>query len=383
MIRKNYFLRLLACLIVLIFILPVFAGCGGSSETETSNTFMELLNLVPASAVGEGMPFSFTLLDYARIYKDAGIVLTKPEDMYNAVNKDDIVMMAAASGSYITGYGRFAFEPTIKETNKKEYIGYDVTCVDAEIQFGMTPKIGVAAIGRFDPQATEDALSHQDEWPSWAKEDYTSEVYRGITIHSWGDGLQNHLTTMLVPPHIDWLGRAMPIAVTDKYLFYDPSIETIKLMIDASQNQGQSLADLTEYASLANGLFSLGAYTAVMGDESQAVGLEDYEEDNPGPLLKHFLTFGSGIGKDEKGFYTALVLYHESEANAQANNSLLRQRIEDPEGIAAFIGEPWTEGITDVQIDVNGKVLLVKMYQKSVSLWPAWFFAPYPLLVHE
>lgn len=344
---------------------------------------MELLNLVPASAVGEGMPFSFTLLDYARIYKDAGIVLTKPEDMYNAVNKDDIVMMAAASGSYITGYGRFAFEPIIKETNRKEYIGYDVTCVDAEIQFGMTPKIGVAAIGRFDPQATKDTLSHQDEWPSWAKEDYTTEEYRGITIHSWGDGLQNHLTTRLLPPHIDELGRAMPLAVTDKYLFYGPSVEAVKLMIDASQNQGHSLADLPEYASLAEGLFRLGTYTAIMGDESQTVGPEDIEIDNPGPLLKHFLTSGFGVGQDEKGYYTALVIYHESDTNAQANVSLLKERIEDPAGIAASAKESWNIQFTDIQINVDGKLLLAKLYSESVGLWPGWFFTQHPLLVHE
>lgn len=175
----------------------------------------------------------------------------------------------------------------------------------------------------------------------------------------------------------------MPLVVTDKYLFYAPSIETIKLMIDASQDNGQSLADLPEYYSLAKGLASLRTYTAIMGDESQTIGPEDYEGDNPGPLLKHFLTFGFGIGKDEKGFYTGLVIHHESDDNAESNVSLLRERVEDPAGIAAAHGESWNENIIDIQINVDGEVLRAKLYQRSVSLWPIWSFSKYALLMHE
>lgn len=203
MIRKmilNPYLRPLALLIVTIFvlalILPASAGCGGG--TSASNTFIELLNLVPASAVGNGMPFSFTLIDYASAYEADGITLTTPEELINNftdMDKDNISYSFAGSGSFITGYSRYAFPPSIK----KEHMGYDVTCVDAEIQFGMPPGTGVAAIGRFDPQATKDALSHQDDWPDSIKARYTTEEYHGVTIHSWGDGFQMDLTNRLAP----------------------------------------------------------------------------------------------------------------------------------------------------------------------------------------
>jgi hypothetical protein len=383
MIRRlstNAIVRAVALILVLVttlvMVLPLSSGCSG---TASSNTFINLLSLVPASAVVEGAPFSFTLIDYARIYRDAGIVFTTPQGLFDEVKKDNIALSAAASGSYITGYGAHANE----SINFEKYLGYNVTDIDAEIQFGMPPKIGVAALGRFDSSVTRNALSHQDDWPSWVKDAYVTEEYGGITIHNWGNGFEIHLNNTFSPPHLDGLGRAIPLAVTDKYLFYTPSLEDIKLMIDASEGIGKTLADLPQYASIANGLSDLGAYTGVIGDESQTIGPEDYEDSDPGPVLKHFLTFGSGPGRDEKGTYIALVLCHENDDNAKANELLFRQRIEDPSGIAAYVGESWNQMITDVRIDVDGKVLLAKLYTESISLLPNWFFSQYGLLVHE
>ncbi len=370
--NKNPRIRLLipffVIILCIVLVFPLAAGCGGSS----SNTFIELLNLVPADfAEGEsGFPLYFTLIDYASIYQDEEITFSTFDELFSKTDKDKISYGIVGLGSFITGYGRFANTSLIR----KDYVGYDITCIDAEIQFGHTPSNSLAAIGRFSPQDTSDALSNQDGWPSWAVAAYTAEDYRGVTIHSWGSGLDIHLETRLIPPHIDELGRARPLAITDKYLFYAAYVETVKLMVDASQNQYSSLADLPEYAAIANGLTDLGAHVAIIGPSS--LSSFDAEQSGgvvSGPLLKKYLTCGTGQGKDESGSYVAVVLYHENAADAQANVSLLRERTEY---VLSLVWQlPLESTISDMQINAEGKLLLAKLYTFSPSLlWNSWFY---------
>jgi hypothetical protein len=381
---------LLALVTALILGLSSLTGCSGTP----SNTFTELLNLVPAEIDGisttEASSF-LTLIDYASLYKDFNVSFSTPEEMLSATFKD-IFVQRVILGSFITGYSQYALSSTIR----KQYVGYDVTNVDAEIRFGFPPANGVAAIGRFNPRATGDALNNQDEWPSWAKDSYATEEYRGITIHSWGSGVEIHLTNTLNPPHLDFLGRAMPLVVTDNYLFYQPSLETVKLMIDASQNKCTSLADLPEYAALADGLKDVKAYAALMGNGDfannclfylQSGSLQLTEEQKAainnslGTPMKTFLTFASGVGRDDRGTYTAIIIYHENAADALENVSLLKQHIENAYSISSIM--PWKDTFTATDIKAEGNVLIAKLYCDSSSFWASWVDMHDTLLYHE
>jgi hypothetical protein len=384
---------ILALVTVLILVLPFFTGCTGTP----SDTFTELLNLVPAEIAGTSTaeaPFFFTLIDYAAAYKDAGITFTTLEEFLEVIKTipNETLRNLPAMGSFITGYEAYSFNSTIQS----KYVGYDIGDVDAEIQFGTPPRSGVAAIGRFDPAATKNALSDQTDWPDWAVTAYTTENYNGVTIYSWGDGFQTHLETRLVPPHIDMLGRAMPLAVTDKYLFYHPEIETVKQMIDASQNKGKSLADLTEYASIADRLADLNVDQAIIGEESvanlcvssledESLQLSEFQKETliekMGTPLKKFITFGSGYGKDEKGAFTAIVLYYENSSIARENVSLLKQHIENDALIG--LGKTWSEFFTGIDIKAEGNILVAKLYGPSASFFASWIYSHDNLLYHE
>ena len=391
---SNLYIRLLILSIViilsLVLIVPIFSGC---SVTSASNTFIELLSLVPADYTsGETGPTFYTLYDFARYYKDKGITFsTFNELLYSDVDTEMTVWLIGW-GSDINGYGKYANSTTITDEN----MGYDLTNIDAEIQFGMPPTNGVASIGRFSPQDTANALKNQNEWPSWAVTAYDTEQYNGVTIHSWGSGLETHLTTRLSPPHIDNLGRARPLAITDNHLFSAASIEAVKLMIDAIQDKIQTLADLPEYAAIANGLTDLKAYAAIVGEgtlanlclsllEDESSRLSEEQKtiliNSMGSRLKNFLTFGSGMGKDEKGYYTAIVIYHENSDTAQENVSLLKQRIENSDSV--MLKKPWSEIITDSNIRAEGNVLLAKLYVDSVAYWAHWVYAGDTLLLQE
>jgi hypothetical protein len=375
------FRRLITCIPVIIS--PVIVSCliYGCSGDDSLNRFHQLLELIPSEY--KDTPEALLLTDLASYYEDYGISLTGPdgkpitlEEYVDLIRENEIRIVMG--GSDITGFGRQAMSGTAQAN----YVGYDFTNLDAEIQTGSSPVNVVAGIGRYDPKSTRDALSHQDEWPTWAVDAYTTEEYRGVTIHSWGDGFEMHMTDRLVPPHIDELGRARPLAVTDQYLFYAPSVEAIKLMIDASQGETESLADLPEFAEIAQGLSELNAYTALLGYESLANGDPELTGTYPGPRLKKFVTFGSGLGEDSKGIYMALAIYHESPDNARSNISLLEQRIANTNSIIDD-DTPWNEIITDTEIRVDGNLLLAKLYTDSLS---AWVVIPYGrdiLLLHE
>jgi hypothetical protein len=322
------------------------------------------------------------LVDFASYREDNDVSLTTSGNRpmtfgeYLDIILDDEVGKRLM-GSDIIGYGRYALT---WGGSLEKYLGYNFTDVDAEIEFGFPPHNSVAAIGRFDPSETGNALSHQEDWPAWVKEAYVAEEYKGVTIHSWGDGLETHLDSTLVPPHVDLLGRARPLSVTDKYLFYAASVPEIQAMIGASQDKQDSLADLPYYASVANKLSGLHVYQAMIGDEFYINGDLQYEGIYPGPRLKNFMTFGMGLGRDEKGVFTAVVLYHENADNAEANVSLLQERIQSTSSTEA--NRPWHEIITDSDIYVEGNVLFAKLYSGSFSLW-TMVYVQDTLLLHE
>ncbi len=375
------FLRPISLILVLLtFFVPVlssFAGCSGTN----SNTFNKLLKLVPAQAKDAESPI--TLIDYASYREDNDISLTATggqpitlDEYLDRILQDPVG--TRLGGADITGLGRYAFTYNV---NLEKYLGYNFTNIDAEIQAGDPPGNVVAAIGRFNPQKALTGLSHQDEWPSWVKDAYTTEEYYGITVHSWGDGFRMDLTAPLVPPHLDNLGRARPLALTDNYLFYAPSVSMIQLMIDSSQDKADSLADVPEYASIANGLSDMNAYIAMIGDESLANGDPEYLGVYTGPRLKKFTTFGTGLGRDKNGIYMALVLFHENPDDAASNISLLEQRLNSTSSI--FTNKPWSEMITSTKINVEGNVLLAKLYAENVTLWAGWLYSNDTLLLHE
>jgi hypothetical protein len=183
-----------------------------------------------------------------------------------------------------------------------------------------------------------------------------------------------------MPPHVDNLGRARPLAVTENRLFYAPGLSIMKLMIDASQDKTESLADLPEFASIAKKLSEMNTYAALIGDEEYAVGEPMFEGTYSGPKLKRFVTFGSGIGEDEKGIYMALVIYHRNHENAEANVSLLEQRISGTDSV--YAEKPWKEVFTDVDIRVEGYMLVAKLYTELAGIWIGWVYANDPLLLH-
>ena len=397
-IFSNNSIRVIIIVLVLAIVLvPVTAFCGGCGETKKSNTFTELLGLVPAEAAEAAPPVCFVLIDYASFYRDNDITFTTIEDLVTEIKKKphEVFMNMPGEGSFITGYSPYAEHSTIK----KQYVGYDVGDVDAEILFGTSPAEGVSAIGRFNPEATKEAFNNRDEWPDWAVAEYATEEYQGVTIHSWGDGFKMHFTPQnvnsLCAPHIDSLGRAMPLAVTDKYLFYHPSQESVRKMIDASQKKRKSLEDLPEYTVLIDHLEKYHIYSVVLGNAATAnffiSDIRDSKqltEENKGTRiaglgtpLKKFLTCGCGSGYDKKGTFAIFVVYHENSNDARENVPLFKQRLVNQTSLLS--DKSWAELVKDFEIEAHGQVMIARLYTDSPALRSSWIFSHDNLLYHE
>jgi hypothetical protein len=384
--------------ICLGLLVPMSSGCTGPNE---KNRYMELLHLLPATTGDSGC---FVVIDDELFRQANGISL------YNSNNEKisqeeyfEIILAKVGDKTLIVEdvvtlcsqyAGPFYILPAAM---KEQYVGYDSTYVDAEInnytawpyshnysgvRFIPLPDILVAAIGRFSPQATVKALDDHQGWPAWAVDNYVSTDYKDIQINSWIDGNKFHIQDPYSPPHLDQVGRARPFAVTDKYLFVGTSEEAVKSLIDTSMNEAKVLADIPEYSIVAKELYKLDArMAAIIGDAVHTNGYwEDYE-DNHGPFLKKFLTFGTSFGKDDKGDYMALVLLHENSDSALDNVTLLERRI-NTWGSDSYL-KPWNELIYDTEIHAEGKILTAKLYTNVPGLWVTWFTSQDNLLIHE
>jgi hypothetical protein len=374
--------------------MPLFLGCANKSE----NRFLDLLELIPRSDIEDEC---FFLIDYEKIWKRNGIEfpedVTEPDDIYNIISRSSLVDVdnldnyAFFFSSRYTGWGDYIkLTPNNDFYIQHKYMGYGIPNVAAEINNSVIgkfmwldgfeepfsePDLKVAAIGKFNPQDTKETLERHDDWSEHAVVSYVQEQYDGVTIHNWVDGTEQDSISKTGPPHmID--GKLLPLVVTDNQLFVAESTDHIKEMLNASKGKTESLADVPEYALVADGLFKLDAYAAIIGDETLTNRFWGYLTDYP---LKPFLTFGTGYGRDEQGAYIALVLVHENEELANINANFFPERFEK---YGPYLYSTPGTGIYKTKVETEGRVLLAKLYTDDHYFWYYWLLRGYSLLYH-
>jgi hypothetical protein len=217
-------------------------------------------------------------------------------------------------------------------------------------------------------------LENHNEWSTWLINSYSSEDYGGITIHSWGNSYEGHLADRFSPPHLNSIGNAMPIAIADGELFIAHSVEDIKSMIDATQDQVKSLADLPEYRLVSNAMRELGTLCVIIVDEALIRDILAYNDPITEPKIKNFQTVGMGPGRDETGEYMALVLVYENHEDAEEGVKLLEQKVEVFNQICTSVFPKKTAEIYNTEISVENEVLIAKLYNNHEGLWSWWFF---------
>ena len=253
------------------------------------------------------------------------------------------------------------------------HLAFDIRSMDQTIVAGPPEAKLDVTLGRFDPDATDEALRSCSECPTPEREEY-----EGVPYYSWGQDNGVDRDMILAPPAFDHLGRGGRIAVLDSYVFHTWATDEMNSLIGALRDERPSLADFKEYRLLAAGMSRLGAYAMLLSDNT--FGLEAMVESylewpdatneeaeaaraewaGPG-TLRPYLAFAMGAGKDEDGPYMALALVHDDSRPAEENVDLLRRRIE--EGSSSRFQKPWSNYIDVASLEIRSedRLLLAKL----------------------
>jgi hypothetical protein len=327
-------------------------------ETEENGRFLQVLSLLPDTP---DTRHNVRIDDYARVRELLNITISSDdEQFYFTIPEFTEPLGSMFSRGFFSGLDTYAFQSPIKRNN----VGFGPLDVDMDLTAGSVLNNFEIVKGRYDPQRTAEALAANQ--PAMAREKYTTQVYKDVVIHSWGEVPYLKQENMLVPPVFDRHGRAFPMAVIDGYAFRYPAIEGIKAMIDLSRGEEagvsgmsfHSLAAVPEYALLARLSEQLGAFSVYMTDQGKTLSAYPDETFKDTPLLRHYKVMALGAGKDKEGLYMTVVLLHDSTVAAEQNVELLRRRINETSSLRT--GELWSNIIEIVDIHSEGTLLLAR-----------------------
>ena len=384
-------------------------GCGSDTEpvrettAATDAAYAGLLGTIPDTPELRQQVY---INDYALVRQMFDIPLPGPEDDEVALEEfykwlprfegeaDDPPVPGFGAASFFGPFNRYRNFTA----ENLQHLAFDVRSIDQSIVAFALPATLDVIRGRFDPQATDKALESCSEC-----EPPSREEYGGVSYYSWGEDYANpNLQLRFAPPAFDEIGRGGRIAVLDEYVFRTLGASDMEALIDASLNEGASLADVEEFRLLAGGMSRLGAYTMLLSDDVEVWDAEDYyvlllqdgatgkdvvqaqrELSERGPWLRPYEAFATGAGKDENGHYMALVLVHADDASAEENVGLLRRIIEEEGSVLYDIS--WSDYI-DVdrsEIHAEGRALLAKLRGPQAHRWLRWVLQRDSLILYE
>ena len=339
--------------------------------------------------------------DYALIRQNFDIPL--PTTNANALDIEDYLLAligdcdpssedgrSVAFGPLISGYFDFrctAASAADMARNKRQIMGFDLREVDQSVltypSFMGNYQI---ARGRFDPQATDQALLGCTDCPEFLRSEY-----QGVSYYDWSEyDSGTNIGDRFAFPFVDLFGNAGQFAVQDEYVFRTDSPQKMQQLIDASVSKSPSLADDDEYQSLATEMTTLGAYSVYLSnfthelDQFVELGWAGTRDDSTkqailekGGLLRPYQAFATGRGEDDEGPYMVIVLVHSNPTLATENAELLKNRIEDDDGELYKVDQ--------MVINTKGNILIAELRGPIAFQWIYWSTFQYddPLLLHE
>jgi hypothetical protein len=382
-----YFLAMVLLLTTTILLQP---SCGKEEEVVPleSNCWLELLSVLPKNEDTLKSAYIQTK-GYVGILREQ--LLSSPDAPAGALDTVELSVHRSLPLFSSTSYTDQEWSDTV---------GFNVKDVGESVVAGGGPPAYYQAVrGNFSKEDIENAARTGP-----LNEYIEVESYSGYEFYSWGEDFDIHM---------DWrsgvrrLGRGHRLAYVDGFAIWMLWTDGLKEMIDAYEGNIPSLADNEDYKLLAGVLEDMGTVTAFFSSESLSISefkgafQERFEElrqkgqeqqvtefENE-PLLKPYLSFASGAGKDEQGAYLLIVLANPDDSTARANMELLEQRINESQMLPYLESDrKWTDGghVGNMEINSNGRLTVAKLYGPVYTNWDDFDLISgtyMPLLLHE
>jgi hypothetical protein len=261
----------------------------------------------------------------------------------------------------------------------RDELGFDPADVAADATAGRPPEVYEVLRGRLDAAAVDDAVRRD---PLWSDE-LEVTAHRDVTVYRWGD---DHAQDLERTSPVRRIGQSARMALLDDVLLWATWTDGIEVMIDLAHGDGASLADDEQVASVVAAMEDAGAFSVVAGADPDAfhAGRRDTPigADRPGGdreaddlVLDRFEVAGTGVGADDDGWFTVVVLAHEDGAAADANAERLDAVLRDGHNITGQ--HAWSDLMTDVEVATDGNlVVAVGRTDEARGLWTTVFEAP-------
>lgn len=329
---------------------------------------------------------------------DSSLGISRPGENANYQDVIDYAFLLSTRGSLETGT-YIAGDDENSRTSLavlKANAGFDLRNVQLSLSAGFPPQEYEAVL--LDLEASE-ILARMLSSQAW--DPPTQRRHGGIQTLHWDDA-QDGATATINPPAINQMGQGADLAFVEKLLFYTSDEANTNSMIDAHRGSVQSLADSPEFLALAKGVAELGLYSAVLSDGTQSIDslVQTYSRIHPGEeeiaayraaleseiTLRSYRAFAAGIGNDSGGYYMGLALVHGDAEDAEANEILLRTRLQG-EGIESW-SRDWSIkfDLSRAEFAVSGTLLTAKVpfsEDEPSNQWVEWLYLRDGLLLHD
>jgi hypothetical protein len=311
------------------------------------------------------------IVDYARV-RDAFDIERPPSDSDEEELQEyaNQLLFTEAGGRGINNSGVLAtvlFPLGLEEV--RDSFGFTIVDADQSIELGLRGESWQAVRGRFDQQVIIDAL-HNDSDFNESLQDLT---HNGFDYFAWAGGPATEGSSC---------GRGT-IAAEGDFVYWASTEEQMRQMIDSVTNKAMSAADMAAIRTSMEAVESQDAYAAMTtnlrtpvsaaarmraGVDAPPELIADLEDElRQQPLLAPYRFITTGLGHDEGGYFTVVVLTHEDAAAATENARRLEQRLAS--SAASAEGERWGDVFEDVNVASEGPLVIAKLYTDRTGLW--------------
>lgn len=241
-------------------------------------------------------------------------------------------------------------------------LGFWPSDLAAEIEVGQPPAVTKIAVGDFEPSDLLDRAA--------AIDGATRNEVEGTEVVRW---LEDRTVDFNVETPIGRVsGQAGRLALpADRVLVHTTADAEMADAIDTIGDDGSSLANRGHLGAVATALDEEGVMAAYLsGFPVTPLGgpmtpeLEaQVSEDGLGP----YSAYGVGGALDDGEPSLVIVLAHDNARDAEVNADRLASNV--AEGNEPVAGRPWSEVLTEADIEVRGEVVIARFATEDPARW--------------